>query len=66
MFHPYSLTQIILRRIYVLVAGIVFFPFICAFPLRRRVYSQLHRIWNKTSAEPVWLTRSAVGYQEIC
>ncbi|MGL4753443.1 MAG: DUF2517 family protein [Aeromonadaceae bacterium] len=62
----FSLIHLWFRRACVLVAGIVFFPFICAFPLRRRVYSQLHRIWNKTSAEPVWLTRSAVGYQEIC
>ena len=53
MFHPYSLTQIILRRIYVLLVGMLAFPVMLFRSDRARFYSYLHRIWNKTSTKPV-------------
>ena len=55
MFHPFSLIQIILRRIYVLLVGILAFPVMLFRSDRARFYSYLHRIWNKTSTKPVWL-----------
>jgi hypothetical protein len=49
MFHPFSLTQIILRRIFVLMAGLLAFPVMLFRRDRARFYSYLHRIWSKTS-----------------
>ena len=61
MFHPFSLTQIILRRIFVLMAGLLAFPVMLFRRDRARFYSYLHRIWSKTSTEPVWLKMSERG-----
>ncbi|BBR40667.1 membrane protein [Aeromonas veronii] len=61
MFHPFSMTQIILRRIYVLLVGILAFPVMLFRSDRARFYSYLHRIWNKTSTKPVWLKMSERG-----
>ncbi|BAX52438.1 hypothetical protein PDPE_1-02313 [Photobacterium damselae subsp. piscicida] len=49
MFTPFSIVNIILRRIFVLVAGIVSFPVMaCLSHSRRsRFYSYLHRYWVK-------------------
>ena len=53
MFHPFSLTQIILRRIFVLMVGLLAFPVMLFRRDRARFYSYLHRIWSKTSTKPV-------------
>ena len=58
MFHPFSLTQIILRRIFVLVAGLLAFPVMLFRRDRARFYSYLHRVWSKTSDKPVWMEQA--------
>ena len=58
MFHPFSLTQIILRRIYVLLVGILAFPVMLFRSDRARFYSYLHRVWAKTSEKPVWMDQA--------
>ncbi|BDR34861.1 TPA: DUF2517 family protein [Photobacterium damselae] len=67
MFTPFSIVNIILRRIFVLVAGIVSFPVMaCLSHSRRsRFYSYLHRYWVKTSTKPVWLKLSEHGASEF-
>ena len=58
MFHPFSLTQIILRRIFVLMAGLLAFPVMLFRRDRARFYSYLHRVWAKTSEKPVWMDQA--------
>ena len=61
MFHPFSLTQIILRRTLVLLVGVLAFPMMLFLRYRALFYSYLHRIWSKTSTKPVWLKMSERG-----
>jgi len=61
MYCWWAFCQIILRRIYVLLVGILAFPVMLFRSDRARFYSYLHRIWNKTSTKPVWLKMSERG-----
>ncbi|GAB6260056.1 DUF2517 family protein [Photobacterium sp. CCB-ST2H9] len=67
MFTPLSTQQIILRRTFVVIAGVLSFPILMLMPtsIKSRVYSYLHKVWLKTSTKPVWLKQSEHGVQEL-
>ncbi|WP_428945563.1 YbfA family protein [Pantoea sp. FN060301] len=58
LYQPYSLSRIVLRRLAVLIVGTVALPVMLFRHDRARFYSYLHRIWSKTSSQPVWLAQS--------
>ncbi|MGE9550810.1 YbfA family protein [Erwinia amylovora] len=62
LYQHYPLHRIVMRRAAVLVVGILAFPVMLFRSDRAKFYSYLHRIWSKTSTQPVWLAQSeAVG-----
>ncbi|MDO6705024.1 DUF2517 family protein [Photobacterium sp. 1_MG-2023] len=67
MFTRLSTQQIILRRTFVVIVGVLSFPFLLLMPssTKARVYSYLHKVWLKTSTKPVWLKHSEQGAQEL-
>jgi len=67
MYKKFSVFRIILRRVFVVLAGVLTFPVMIFFPIskRSRFYSYLHRFWLKTSTKPVWLEESEHGSQEL-
>lgn len=60
----YPWYRVVLRRIVVVLAGMLALPVMLFWPGRARFYSYLHRVWLKTSDKPVWLEQSehAAGY----
>ncbi|GAA4502740.1 DUF2517 family protein [Pseudaeromonas paramecii] len=55
----YTPIRLFRRRVSALLLGILLFPLVVWVPRwHRRCYSYLHRLWLKTSDEPVWLTRN--------
>ena len=58
LYQHYSLSRIVLRRAAVLAVGLLALPFMLFRRDRARFYSYLHRIWLKTSSQPVWLAQS--------
>lgn len=50
--------RVALRRVTVIVVGLVALPVMIFWHERARFYSYLHRIWLKTSDKPVWLEQS--------
>lgn len=58
LYHAYSLHRIILRRIAVVIIGFIALPVMLFLHDRSRFYSYLHRVWSKTSSQPVWLANS--------
>lgn len=58
LYQPYPLHQIILRRAVVVVVGTLVLPVMLLRSDRAKFYSYLHRIWCKTSTQPVWLALS--------
>lgn len=58
MYHNYSLHKVILRRIAVVIIGLLALPVMCFREDRARFYSYLHRYWSKTSDKPVWLAQA--------
>lgn len=67
MYTPYPLPYILLRRTFVVLAGVITFPVMIftSMSTRSRFYSYLHRYWLKTSTKPVWLEESEHGSQEL-
>ncbi|QKJ86394.1 hypothetical protein PMPD1_1437 [Paramixta manurensis] len=62
MYQHYPLQKIILRRVAVVLVGLLALPVMVFRADRARFYSYLHRIWSKTSTKPVWLAQTeAVG-----
>lgn len=54
----YTRSRLFRRRGTALLLGVLLFPVVVwVAAWRRRSYSYLHRLWLKTSDEPVWLTR---------
>ncbi|CNB69948.1 hypothetical protein B7R74_10680 [Yersinia pseudotuberculosis] len=58
MYNAYPLHQVLLRRIAVVLVGVLALPVMFFRRDRARLYSHLHRVWIKTSDKPVWLTQS--------
>lgn len=54
----YPAHQVILRRTFVVVAGVLALPVMLFRKERARFYSYLHRVWSKTSNKPVWMEQS--------
>lgn len=67
MYTPYSLLRILLRRIGVILVGLLALPLMMLLPKPKRAsfYSLLHRFWIKTSTKPVWLKASEQGAQHL-
>ncbi|WP_087021685.1 DUF2517 family protein [Thaumasiovibrio subtropicus] len=65
MYQVYSLPNIVLRRAFVVLAGVVSFPFVLVTGNRSKFYSFLHRMWVKTSTKPVWLKQSEKSGREL-
>ncbi|WP_041393960.1 DUF2517 family protein [Photobacterium profundum] len=67
MYKPFSLFKIILRRFFVVLAGLLSLPVVVFLPIstRSRIYSYLHRYWLKTSNKPVWLKQTEHGAKEL-
>ncbi len=57
MYKSFSLVRIFLRRVLVVLVGVLTFPVMIFLPVdkRSRFYSYLHRYWLKISTKPVWL-----------
>ncbi|WP_455811682.1 YbfA family protein [Pseudomonas graminis] len=58
LYHNYSSTRIFMRRTAVLIIGIAALPVMLFRADRARFYSYLHRVWVKTSDQPVWLAQA--------
>ncbi|WES69831.1 YbfA family protein [Superficieibacter sp. HKU1] len=58
MYKDYSASTVLIRRIFVLLAGIIALPVMLFWKDRARFYSYLHRIWSKTSEKPVWMDQA--------
>ncbi|MGK4429572.1 YbfA family protein, partial [Yersinia enterocolitica] len=54
IYNAYPLHQVILRRIAVILVGLLALPVMLFRKDRARFYSYLHRVWVKTSDKPVW------------
>jgi len=57
--------QILLRRLAVVVVGVLALPVMLLRRDRARFYSYLHRVWQKTSNKPVWLAQSELAVQDF-
>ncbi|ALB71416.1 YbfA family protein [Cronobacter muytjensii] len=58
LYKKYPAHQVFLRRALVLIAGIVALPVMLFWKDRARFYSYLHRVWSKTSDQPVWMAQA--------
>ncbi len=53
-----SCSSILLRRAFAVVAGVAALPVMLFWKDRARYYSWLHRVWSKTSEQPVWMAQA--------
>ncbi|WP_267896987.1 MULTISPECIES: DUF2517 family protein [Corallincola] len=60
----YSFPKVVARRMFVLVLGVIAFPFVFN-TKRAQLFSYLHRYWLKTSDKPVWMTQSQSVFRKI-
>ncbi|WP_034943542.1 YbfA family protein [Erwinia oleae] len=58
LYKAYPLHRIVLRRIAVAVVGIIALPVMLFRSDRAKFYSYLHRVWSKTSSQPVWMAQT--------
>ncbi|CBA29237.1 YbfA family protein [Cronobacter turicensis] len=58
LYKKYPAHQVFLRRALVLVVGIAALPVMLFWKDRARFYSYLHRVWSKTSDQPVWMAQA--------
>ncbi|WP_413110550.1 DUF2517 family protein [Thaumasiovibrio sp. DFM-14] len=65
MYQVYPLHNIIMRRCFVVFAGVFSFPVVAVMGKRSAFYSYLHRMWHKTSNKPVWLKESEKNGREL-
>lgn len=54
LYKKYLWPVVLLRRVFVIVAGLLALPLMLFWRDRARFYSYLHRVWVKTSEKPVW------------
>jgi hypothetical protein len=47
-----------LRRAFAVAAGVLALPVMLFWKDRARFYSWLHRVWAKTSEQPVWMAQA--------
>lgn len=57
-YTAYPFSRILLRRIAVVAIGLLALPVMLFRQDRARFYSYLHRVWLKTSDQPVWMAQS--------
>lgn len=58
LYKAYPIYLIVLRRIFVVIAGVLALPVMVFWKDRARFYSWLHRVWVKTSDKPVWMAQA--------
>ncbi len=58
LYKAYPAHIILLRRAFAVVAGVVALPVMLFWKDRARYYSWLHRVWSKTSEQPVWMAQA--------
>ncbi len=58
LYQHYSVQRIVLRRAGVIIVGVLALPVMLFRHDRAKFYSYLHRVWSKTSTQPVWLAQS--------
>ncbi|KGT90393.1 membrane protein [Erwinia typographi] len=58
LYQHYSVQRIVLRRAGVIIMGVLALPVMLFRHDRAKFYSYLHRVWSKTSTQPVWLAQS--------
>ncbi|HCI6021187.1 TPA: DUF2517 family protein [Klebsiella variicola] len=58
LYKAYPAHVILLRRAFAVVAGVAALPVMLFWKDRARYYSWLHRVWSKTSEQPVWMAQA--------
>lgn len=58
LYKKYPAHVVLMRRAFVVVAGIAALPVMLFWKDRARFYSYLHRVWSKTSDKPVWMEQA--------
>ncbi len=58
LYKEYPAHQVILRRIFAVTVGVLALPVMLFWKDRARFYSYLHRVWSKTSDQPVWMAQA--------
>lgn len=58
LYKAYPAHIILLRRAFAVVAGVAALPVMLFWKDRARYYSWLHRVWSKTSEQPVWMAQA--------
>ncbi|MCD9467113.1 DUF2517 family protein [Photobacterium iliopiscarium] len=63
MYTQFSMTNIISRRIYTVLLGLVCLPVLLFIPINKRTWltSYMYRCWSQTSTKPLWLSRLEHG-----
>jgi hypothetical protein len=64
-YPTYPVHRILLRRSAVLLAGLLALPVMLFRSDRARFYSYLHRVWAKTSDQPLWLQQAEAGPRDF-
>ncbi len=65
MYTQFSVANIISRRVYTVLLGLVCLPVLLLMPInkRTRLTSYMYRCWSQTSTKPLWLSRLDHGAQ---
>ncbi|QZN97007.1 YbfA family protein [Symbiopectobacterium purcellii] len=58
IYTAYPMYRVLLRRVAVVAFGLLALPVMLFRTDRARFYSYLHRVWLKTSDQPVWMAQS--------
>ncbi|WP_435947589.1 YbfA family protein [Dryocola sp. BD586] len=58
LYKEYPAHQVILRRTLAVIVGVLALPVMLFWKDRARFYSYLHRVWSKTSEQPVWMAQA--------
>lgn len=58
IYTAYPLYRILLRRVAVVAFALLALPVMLFRTDRARFYSYLHRVWLKTSDQPLWMAQS--------
>jgi hypothetical protein len=58
LYKTYPAHIIFARRAFAVVAGVLALPVMLFWKDRARFYSWLHRVWAKTSEQPVWMAQA--------
>lgn len=58
IYTAYPMYRVLLRSVAVVAFGLLALPVMLFRTDRARFYSYLHRVWLKTSDQPVWMAQS--------